>query len=244
MKLSTAISYRFKYQMKSAAIFFAYFIFFAVILPLVGIFMAGGVDQVVKSDAIIPGIVFMMILAFIGISTDFKLFIQNGMSRLNIYLASLISNAVLSAVFAFALMLFPFLLNKVLPTNFKFTLFLTEFYTDNNVMLSFLLLFVLLLAASSLGTIAGTFNDRVTGVKKLVVIGLLIVIPILVSMLIQIVSPSFRANIFSFLQKMLGLNNGKVEVLPFMITLITLFIIFSIITYLMNINREIKRVNG
>ncbi|MEG0254996.1 hypothetical protein, partial [Vagococcus sp.] len=158
MKLSTAIKYKFKYQMKSVAFFFGYFLLFAVVFPLIGMIFAG-TDTTVNSDTLFASMVFMVIIAFIGINTDFKLFIQNGMSRNNIFLASLITNSILSFIFTIILLAINFFGNSLLLSNLKLTLFITRYYSTNN----FLLLFILLLFASSIGSLFGIFNDRVTG---------------------------------------------------------------------------------
>lgn len=243
MKLSTAISYRFKYQIKSSCIFLVYFLVFAVGFPLIGVYFSS-TNNTVSTDALIPGIIFMIILAFFGISTDFKLFIQNGMSRLNIFLSSLISNAILATVFSIILMLFTFIAGKILPQNFHVTIFLIDIYTKNNFLLSFLFLFTLLLFASAIGSVAGTFNDRVTGLKKLIILGLIVIIPILISIIIQIISPELKASLLTLLKSMIGLSENGLNATPFILTLFFIFLALSIITYLMNINREIKRVNG
>ncbi len=44
----------------------------------------------VSSDAVIPCLVFMGILSFLGVNTDFKLFIENGLSRWTIFLVNFV----------------------------------------------------------------------------------------------------------------------------------------------------------
>lgn len=239
MKLSTAIKYKFKYQMKSVAFFFSYFLLFAIVFPLIGMAFAG-TDTTVNSDTLSASMVFMVIIAFIGINTDFKLFIQNGMSRNNIFLASLITNSILSFIFTVILLTINFLGNSFLLSNLKLSLFITEYYSTN----TFLLLFILLLFASSIGSLFGIFNDRVTGFKKLFVIATLILVPILISLLVKISTPTFKTSLLNLAQKAIGFSSGSFHALNLMITLSIFFIVFSIITYLMNYHREIKRINA
>lgn len=243
MKLSTAIKYRFKYQMKSALFFFGYFLLFAIAFPLIGMFVSG-TDSNVSSDMLFASMVFMVILSFIGVSSDFKLFIQNGMSRNNIFLSSLISNATLSVIITCILLAIKHIGNGLLTKNLSLTLFLVDIYTKENLMISFLLLFIFLLFSSSIGSIMGIFNDRVTGYKKLFVIATLIMIPILLSLLVKIVSPDFKTSLFSFILKSLGVYPDGNKPFSLILSLFVIFIVLSIITYLMNFKREIKRINA
>ncbi|MDT2839557.1 hypothetical protein [Vagococcus carniphilus] len=243
MKLSTAIKYRFKYQMKAALFFFGYFLLFSIAFPLIGIFVSG-TDSNVNSDMLFASMLFMVILAFIGVSSDFKLFIQNGMSRNNIFLSSLISNFTLSLIISCILLGIKQFGNGLLTQKLSLTLFFVDIYTKENLMTSFLLLFIFLLFASSIGSIMSVFNDRVTGYKKLFVIATLIMIPILVSLLVKIISPDFKTSIFSFILKSLGIYPDGNKPFSLVLSLFVIFIVLSIITYLMNYKREIKRINA
>lgn len=71
MKLSAALSYRIKYQLKSISFFFGYFMFFAIVFPLVGMLFADS-HTTVSSDALFTSFVFIFIIALFGVSTDFK----------------------------------------------------------------------------------------------------------------------------------------------------------------------------
>lgn len=52
--------------------------------------------------------------------------------------------------------------------------------------MSWLLFFILLMLSGSLGLLAGVFNDRIDGVKKLIVLLLLLMIPILLGTIAQL----------------------------------------------------------
>ena len=99
MKLKTAITYRLTYQTRSLLIYMAYFTVFACLMPLLAIFLSD-TTEIVHSDIIFSAICFMFILALIGINSDFKLFIQNGLSRQNIFLANIWTNALISVGFS------------------------------------------------------------------------------------------------------------------------------------------------
>lgn len=244
MKLSTAISYRFKYQMKSGAFFFGYFLLFSVGMPLFALLFSNSTNSNINSDALFASMIFMFILAFIGVSSDFKLFIQNGMSRFNIFLSSIISNFILSLCLSTTVFIVRSVINNVLNVNFKLTIFFVEFYTKDNSFNGFVLMVIFFLLASSLGSLTGTFNDRVSNFMKLFIIATLVLIPTVFMLILNISSMEFRLNVLEFIQTILGIDANGFNPLPLALTLLSLYLIFSIITYLMNIHREIKRVNA
>lgn len=84
MKFKTALQYRVIYQVRSLAIYFGFYALFGILFPLIGLLFSNDVNTV-SSDAVIPCLVFMGILSFLGVNTDFKLFIQNGLSRWTIF---------------------------------------------------------------------------------------------------------------------------------------------------------------
>lgn len=242
MKLSAAFSYRLKYQMKSLGFFFGYFFLFAIVFPLIGILFAG-VNTQVNSDVLFASFVFIFIIALFGVSSDFKLFIQNGMSRQNIFLSYLISNVTISALMASILIIFKMIANDFLTHNFKITLFLSDLYGSDNSWISFIFLFLFFMFGASLASVVGTFNDRVTGYKKMLVLATLVIIPVIFGLLLQLGGHVFRLNVLTFFKNILGINSTGYHIVPVSITLTTLIVFLSIITYLMNYKREIRRVN-
>ena len=122
MKLKTAITYRLTYQTRSLLIYMAYFTVFACLMPLLAIFLSD-TTEIVHSDIIFSAICFMFILALIGINSDFKLFIQNGLSRQNIFLANIWTNALISVGFSGLLVL----IQKCLFSKLVLVIFLSVF---------------------------------------------------------------------------------------------------------------------
>lgn len=243
MKLSTAFAYRLKYQFKSLAFFFGYFCLFAIGFPLIGILFAGA-DSQVNSDILFASFIFIFIISLFGVGSDFKLFIQNGMSRDSIFLSYLISNATISAFLSGIIILFKLLTNTFLTQNFKITLFLSDLYTSDNPLISFLFLFLFFLFGASLASVVGTFNDRVSGYKKMLVLASLVVIPFGFGLLLQLGGHSFRSNTLNFFTTILGINANGFDIIPVSLTLITLIMTLSLITFLMNHKREIRRANN
>ena len=243
MKLSAAVSYRFKYQIKALAFYFSYFFVLAIVFPLIGIFFAGS-STVVSTDALFSSFIFICILSFIGVSTDFKLFIQNGMSRNNIFLSSLISNASMSFFLAGILIVFKSITNDLLIKSLRVSLFFSDIYTKDNGWQAFIFLFLFFLLGCSVASAFGTFNDRVQGFKKLAILATLVIIPILFGLVLQIAGPTFKNSVWTFVKNALGITSNGLNVFSVIITMIVLILILSIITFLMNYKREIKRING
>ncbi|MEQ7219793.1 hypothetical protein ACODG4_10995 [Vagococcus fluvialis] len=242
MKLSTAFSYRLKYQMKSISFFFGYFIFFSILFPLISILISG-TDVTIRSDAMFTSFVFVFVIALFGVSTDFKLFIQNGMSRNNIFISYLISNTTISAFLAVFLIVFKLIANNLLVNYLKITLFLSDIYVGDNYWQSFLFLFLFFLFGASLSSLIGTFHDRVSGYKKIVTIATVIIVPLVLGIILQLGGPVLKSHFFNFLKTIIGITETGLTITPVYITLFVLIFIFSVVTYLMNYKREIRRVN-
>lgn len=65
MKFKTALQYRVMYQVRSLAIYFGVYALVGILFPLVGLLFSNDVNTV-SSDAVIPCLVFMGILSFLG----------------------------------------------------------------------------------------------------------------------------------------------------------------------------------
>lgn len=97
--------------------------------------------------------------------------------------------------------------------------------------------------SGSLGLLAGVFNDRIDGVKKLIVLLLLLMIPILLGTIAQLGAP-MRLRMLHVLQAMVGYQSTGFTVLPLLLT-ISCFVGINLgLAYLLNKHREIKRVNA
>ena len=102
--------------------------------------------------------------------------------------------------------------------------------------------FILLMLSGSLGLLAGVFNDRIDGVK-LIVLLLLLMIPILLGTIAQLGAP-MRLRMLHVLQAMVGYQSTGFTVLPLLLT-ISCFVGINLgLAYLLNKHREIKRVNA
>lgn len=242
MKLKTAMIYRLRYQLKSLSIFYLYLILFAIIIPGLVTYAAGG-HVSGQSDLTIPGFVFALILANIGIRTDFKFFIQNGMNRFNIFLSNIFSNFVVSNVIAITMLVF-YNLMKVFHLNFQeFRLLLLEQYLPKPSVLSYILLVVIIFLGATLGVLLGLFLDRFSSANRLVIGAGVIMLPILIFTLIGSLSDHARNQLLTTLCHILGLTEHGLKVIPLVITLLVLIGINTGISYLMNYRRVLKRMS-
>lgn len=243
MRLKTAITYRLRYQVQSLSIFFAFYFLFGILFPLIGLFMANSTG-VIQSDALFPALIYMFILALIGNNTDFKLFIQNGFSRRKIWIVNLLSNMILSVVYSGIVCLVVLFFDQIFRSDFLLSLTVINQYTNDNFFKNWFIFFVLLLLASSLGLLVGTFNDRFTGLKKLILIVILLIIPIILVVSFQLSGVAAREQFFHFMQTIVGYSANGLAMAPLVMTLMVWVVINSCLAYLLNHHREIKRVNA
>ena len=135
MKFKTALRYRVIYQVRSLAIYFGFYALFGILFPLIGLLFSNDVNTV-SSDAVIPCLVFMGILSFLGVNTDFKLFIQNGLSRWTIFLVNFVSNAILSLVGSLAVLVLIKVFSGNFISHFQLSMKLIDVYAQGNFFMS------------------------------------------------------------------------------------------------------------
>ncbi|MBB5888335.1 ABC transporter permease [Lactovum miscens] len=236
MKFKTAVEYRLLRQVISLGIFFAWWFLFGIIFPVVGLLLAGG-NEKVSSDVLIPIMIFSVIISFIGMYSDFKFFIQNGMNRFNIFLVN-VSVVIMTSI---GTSIIVFLLSKVSIKNFDLTVFLTSVYSSKNPFVNILLIFTLLLFLSSLGLLLGTFNDMFTGVKKIVILLLAMSIPVIVATIVQLGGEAARNYWINLLKDIVGYSNKNgFSLIPLFITLFVCSALCIILFYVLNSLHEIR----
>lgn len=97
-------------------------------------------------------------------NTDFKLFIQNGLSA-GQFLVNFVSNAILSLVGSLAVLVLIKVFSGNFISHFQLSMKLIDVYAQGNFFHVVVALFILLMLSGSLGLLAGVFNDRIDGVK-------------------------------------------------------------------------------
>jgi len=155
-----------------------------------------------------------------------------------------VSNAILSLVGSLAVLVLIKVFSGNFISHFQLSMKLIDVYAQGDFFMSWLLFFILLMLSGSLGLLAGVFNDRIDGVKKLIVLLLLLMIPILLGTIAQLGGAPMRLRMLHVLQAMVGYQSTGFTVLPLLLT-ISCFVGINLgLAYLLNKHREIKRVNA
>lgn len=240
MKFQAAVKYRLIQQAISLCTIIIWWSLFGILFPVFEMFISGSRGPV-SSDIFIPMIVFSVINnSFTGMYSDFKLFIQCGLKRSSIFLVNISATAFSSLLTC----IIALLLSKISFNNLNLTIFLISkhAYYSNNLFLSLLLLFILLFFFSSLGLVLGTFNDIFSGLKKIIILLLIVSIPSAFSIFIQLGNSAIKNKWFNFLKSIIGYSreNGF-SPLPFITTLFIGSIVLLILFYFMNRSHEVRR---
>lgn len=243
MKLKAALLYKLRFNLRSDLIFLAFFLLFGTAFPLMGVFISH-TKVTVQSELLLPSVIFMIIAATIGIGLDFKLFIQCGLSRKNIFLASVFANFLSILGFNLILIGLEKLFHLLSISNFKLGFVGVSAYTDGKFWTTWLLLTVILFLANGLGFVAGMVLQRFDGAIR-VLIGLgAFAIPLLLVILVQLLSASQKAQIITRLGKLVGVTSQGLQLVPLVLTVLTITLVLLVLVYLMNRHREIKRINA
>ena len=243
MTLITAVKYRLSYQFKSLLYFFGYLAFFSILFPVIGILASGSAESI-RSDILFASVIYFWVIAFVGAASDFKLFIQNSVSRFTIFWSNIISTLIISVITSVILRLIVKTLDGLVIKNLSVSLKLVDIYTNGHTVTSLTFLTVLLIFASTLGSLAGTFNDRFSNTVKILVILGLIMVPSVIGISLNLLGAEIRLHLLNMLKFIVGYSKDGMNVLPILLTLLVLIGMNSLLTFLLNRKREIKRVNA
>ena len=239
MKYKTAIVYQLKKQLIFLAIFFAWWIVLGVIFPSIGV-LVGGSDEVVSTDILAPMMGFSVIISFIATNTNFNFFIQNGLRRINIFLVNLLTMLLTSVCMAIAVYLFV----KIPLSRLQFTAFLLSknIYYSEHMLVNILLLFVVLFFLSAIGLLLGTFNDMFKGIKKIIILLIVMSVPIIGSIIIQLSGTAVQRGSLRLLGRLIGFSsvNGFVAA-PFIVTFLVCAAICLVLFFFLNQHHEVSR---
>ncbi|MBO1300962.1 MULTISPECIES: hypothetical protein [unclassified Enterococcus] len=243
MKFRAAFLYRLKHQFLSLSAFLALFILLGIILPLIGIFLLSDFSRMVHSDGIIECMIYMFFLSYIGMNSDFKLFIQNGVSRVHILFTHILTNVILAVVFSLIMLLLIMLLNSNLIVQLKWDVFLFSLYSRGDFLIDWFFFSLLLILPGSIGLFLSSLNSRLSRSIKFIVLLVLLLLPIPISTFMQSSSSAFQTNTLDMLQKMIGYQYGEYSLSPVLLTLTATILFTLLLTYLLNRRREIKILN-
>ena len=242
MKLKTAMTYRFIYQLKSLGIFYLYFVLFTLIFPAMALFVAGGTLSS-QSDLMFPAIIFAFIVALIGIQTDFKFFIQNAMNRLHILLTNILTNFVISNIIALTMLLFYQVFKSIALANFHYMFLLIDQYNPKQPGFYYGFLLAFIFFATTLGALCGLFFDRFSTVVRLIIGAGVILLPFLFGTIFTSLSHAARQEVVTALGHLIGISDKGLNAAPLLMTILVLTVINIIIIYLMNHRRELRRIS-
>ena len=237
MKDKAAIAYLLKKQFTFLAIFFIWWIVMGVILPSIGLLVEG---STVSTDVLMPMMGFAVIIAFMSTNSDFNLFIQIGMRRLHIFLVNMITSILMSASIAIVVYLF----SKITLNRLHLTAFLISkhVYYSEHIFVNILLLFIVMFFLSSIGLLLGTFNDMFKGIKKIIIILLVMSIPAIVSLVIQLSGDKVQGQSLHLLGRLIGFSsNTGFVIAPLMGTILICTGVCLVLMYFLNQHHEVSR---
>ena len=241
MKLKAALQYRMIYQLKSLGIFYLYFIGFAVVLPGLAMFFSN-TSATAESELTLSALIFAIILSVIGIRSDFKLFIQNGLNRLHIFVSNLISNFVIANVIVLAMAAFRLIFKTFFSDHFDYQFMILDFYQPKTLFSQYLLLFLIIFWGMALGLVIGLFLDRFSFIVRLLIGGGVLLFPILFGTVFTTLSEAGKDNVLTNLAHTLGITENGLKAGPLMLTLFILICVNLVLAYLMNRRRELQRI--
>lgn len=238
MKYRTAAKYKLLKQATTLGIFFIWWSIFGIAFPLIGILISGS-NVSASSDIVMPIIIFSIIVSFIDGASDFKFFIQNGLSRVNIFVVNLSTTICTSFITAILI----YLLSKISYKDLDLSLLLLskDLYLSSSHWLNILLLSTVILFFSAIGLLFGTLNDMLVGFKKIITLLLIMSIPVVTAILIQLGGDKAMTTFGNVIKLMVGYKDGTLHSPSLIISLFVLTSIFFGILFILNNFREIQR---
>lgn len=169
MKYKAAIKYKILNQFTHLGIFFIWWLSFGFFLPIIASVFFGSDNRIGQHQSIFfPILIFSFVISTMDGSTDFKFFIQNGLSRLNIFLVNLTSTIIVSITSAIIV----YFISKISLYKLDFSLIILDknLYYSDNALLNVVLIGAITLLICTLGIITGVINDMFTRNEKIVIL--------------------------------------------------------------------------
>ncbi|MBL1226380.1 hypothetical protein [Enterococcus sp. BWR-S5] len=241
MKFKAAFHYRFRTQLTLIACYLVFFFVLLGILPLIVSHLStSGFHGNGSTDLVGPAMVFVLLISFNGIQSDFRFFIQNGISRLNFFLVNLLINFLVSMGVSFILVCIQKFISYNFIKNIDYHLNIVDVYARGDFSQSIVLFSLLLFLVSSFALLAAIFNDRFSTRQKVITLAILIALPIMFSIFSQ--SDTASSIAFSkFFVWALGLQSSLPSISHFSVTLTILTSGIFLIAYPLNKRRIIQQ---
>lgn len=249
--MKTAVGYKLRLQSISSGIFFAVFFFFVIVVQAAVRIWSPSTFSPVTYDFAMPTFIFLLLTCSIGAGTDFKLFIQNGFTRRQIFAITLAFNTAVALALTLVMTGLSALLNSLNPDMFAYRFLGLSFYANGswslsaqtNYLLVGVLLFAFLFLASGAGMMIGVFLDKASTRARLVTGGVIILLPFVFGLIIDFLETLNRINLlWDLLATLFSLGRETPQQWPLFGVLIAGGALAYGVTYLMNRHREVKRV--
>ncbi|MEG2708325.1 MAG: hypothetical protein RR968_04250 [Vagococcus sp.] len=239
MKLKIATTYRFKQQLKSVGGYLVTFTIITLFFPVLALFRGLSYDNS-PSDLLFPMFFFLFVVNIVTTKSDFNLFIQNGLSRRNIFLSYFLASLGISALSTLFLMLTQILVKLVFNNQINMTLFLSDIYSPNNKIIAFLIVFIFFVFASQIGNFIGVYYIRFSKKVLFITLGLAVISPSIIGMSLYYGGAYFRQTLLSIFKFMFGVQSTYLNPYMFILSLILLTTVFTLLIFQMNRKCEIK----
>jgi hypothetical protein len=227
-KLITAIKYQLKDLLKPLIIFYA--IEYGLVMVSLLINANIGEGSVGVSGLEINSLVFLSFCGVLTFTTNFKFFIQNGMTRNNIFKSFICEFIIIS----FLMALVETVIAHILYTNFDYQYSFQMIYGDNHgVAISFFWLFALYFMVTMLIYLSANIKNRI-GKKPFVItmVGLTLIVLILMPSFNILTDGMLFQKITPLLIKIMGFVDGQINFIYPIFTFTIIAVIAVICSYL------------
>lgn len=241
MKLKTAFCYRLKIQGISLGICFIFFLVFGCLFPIVSI-LSGKLTEPAVLNLTLWGFLYLVVISFIGNNGNFKWFMQNGMSRKNIFLVNLLTALFWSIGMIAIFGVFRLIFSNNLVPSFYLKYNVINLYKLNGFY-QFLMLTLFFFFANTIGVFLGIFNDRFNYMVKLVTGLTAASIVALFVLSLKIFGTSFKTKSLHAFYQMIGYDNGSFHAANLAFTIFVITIVLLGVSFVMNQTRELKKIN-
>lgn len=234
-KLITGIKYQVSTIIKPLIIFYS--IIYGLVVASLFITTNAGVTSITFTMLEINSFIFLGICSVMTFSEDFKLFIQNGMTRKMIFKSFICEFIMIT----FLMALFESVITYILHTNFDYQYLFQMTYGDNHsVVISFFWLFTLYFMFTMLAYLLATLKNKVgKKIFTITLIGFISIVLILIPALNIATDGALLQNIAPIFIKIIGFMDGKINFVYPIFTFVIIAMIAVIGSYLFTRKTEI-----
>lgn len=246
MKLKQAILYRFTIQLNAILIFYGFFLFFTLVMPVFFVLVLGINDFNAYSDTVIPTMIFLLITALLGQVVEFNFFLQNGVNRRNMFLSNVISISGICILMSILAVILNFIFGNSqifhyanqIPT-IVYHLEMTSF---KGTLLTFLITLCLCFFTASIGLLVAALVQKFHRTALTVIGSSVFLVPILISTTFRFLPDGLQKNLIHFVELMIGISPGEQpQPLNLILTLLVISLILLGLYYYLQMHQELKQ---